>query len=524
VDEPLWFPPGFDWRRPDYAPVYQERIRRLTHIRANLGELHALKEFYKAHPAHWIHDFGFTVDPRQAEIGLPTVMPFLLFPKQQEFIDTLFLWWKNRQDGLVEKSRDMGVSWLCVAFGVWMWSFYDGTVIGFGSRKEEYVDKIGDPKSLFWKIRSFVDFLPPEFQPRGWNAKVHAPHMRVLNPANDAAIVGEAGDNIGRGNRTSIYFVDEAAHLEHDQAVDAALSQTTNCRIDVSTPNGAGNSFYRKRHGGRVKVFVFDWKDDPRKGKDWYAKQVETKDPVVVAQEIDRDYEGSVGDSFFAGPLVTAAMMRGPLDVMPHGGLRVGVDVARFGEDKTVITLRRGRVCIRQELRGKLDIVQVAGFVRETVRAFKESPLEQIAVDTIGLGAGVADILRSDGYFPDLTVGVTRFGQQVKRTVVDVNSAIRLDDGANYNLRAFMARQTKEWLESASIPNDPELKADLTALKYSFRGGLLLMESKDDMKKRLGRSPDRYDSLALTFAVPTRHEEPPPSVTPWRPAVAGVGM
>jgi phage terminase large subunit len=84
--------------------------------------------------------------------------------------------------------------------------------------------------------------------------------MRVLNPENGASIVGEAGDNIGRGNRTSIYFKDESAFYEHADAIDAALSQTSNCKIDVSTPNGAGNAFYRKRHGGKIKVFVFDWR------------------------------------------------------------------------------------------------------------------------------------------------------------------------------------------------------------------------------------------------------------------------
>jgi phage terminase large subunit len=517
MSDELWLPEGFNWKLPDYGPVFEERARRLKNLRAAPETLGAVKAFYKDHPAHFVHEWGFTVDPRNAEVGLPTVLPFLLFKRQAEFIDWLLARWKAREDGLVEKSRDMGASWLCVAFGAWMWSFYPGAVAGFGSRKEEYVDKIGDPKSLFWKVRQFINLLPPEFRPVGWSEKAHAPHMRVLNPENEAAIVGEAGDNIGRGNRTSIYFVDEAAHLEHDQAVDAALSQTTNCRIDVSTPNGAGNSFYRKRHGGRIKVFIFDWKQDPRKDKDWYAKQVESKDPVVVAQEIDRDYEGSVGDAWFPGPLVAAAGMRGAADVAPMGGLRVGVDVARFGDDKTVVTLRRGRLVMKQEQRGKLDVVQAAGFARECIRPYAHIPLDQIAVDTIGIGAGVADILRSDGWFPD-----RRSGRTIRKIVVDVNAALQMDDGANYNLRAFMARQLREWLETGSIPSDPELRADMTALKYSFRKGLLLLESKDDMKKRLGRSPDRYDSLALTFAIPTIHEEPLPAALPYEPAVRGV--
>jgi hypothetical protein len=50
----------------------------------------------------------------------------------------------------------MGVSWLCVGFATWMWLFQPGTVVGFGSRKEEYVDDLSDPKSLFWKARNFI--------------------------------------------------------------------------------------------------------------------------------------------------------------------------------------------------------------------------------------------------------------------------------------------------------------------------------------------------------------------------------
>ena len=79
-----------------------------------------------------------------------------------------------------------------------MWLFYPGTVIGFGSRKEEYVDDLNDPKSLFWKAREFVNLLPVEFRPAGWDPKRGMPHSwRWKNPENGSAIVGESGDNIG---------------------------------------------------------------------------------------------------------------------------------------------------------------------------------------------------------------------------------------------------------------------------------------------------------------------------------------
>lgn len=478
----------FDWKNPDYGPVWHGRIERLKRLRADRSLLPGVKAYYRDHPVDFINDWLCTFDPRNVERGLEAVVPFLLFPKQAEYVEWVVDRWRGREDGLVEKSRDMGVSWLCVAVAVWMWLFHPGVVIGFGSRKEEYVDKIGDTKSLFWKIRQAIELLPVELRPAGYSERQHAPHMRIVNPANGSTIVGEAGDNIGRGNRTSIYFKDESAFYERPESIDAALSQTSNCKIDVSTPNGAGNPFYRKRHSGKIKVFVFDWRDDPRKDEAWYRKQCETLDPVIVAQEIDRDYTASVSNAWISGEIVRACLARGPADVQAIGPLQVGVDVARFGDDRSVITFRKGRVVFPQIVFGQADVVDVAGRVKQAIREFGE-PVSQIAVDTIGIGAGVADMLRRD--FP--------------RQVVDVNSSIRLSDGQNYNLRARMWRDMREFLKNgASLPNDPELATDLTALQYEFRAGELLMESKEAAKKRGIKSPDRADSLALTFAVPVR--------------------
>lgn len=508
---PLWFPEGFDWKDQDYAPVFKHRAEMLQRLRRPAVEatdttpailagsefIPALKDFYRQNPVYFIHDICMTSDPRNLEVGKAAEMPFLLFPKQVEFINWLHARWKGRQDGLAEKSRDVGLSWLCVAFATWMWLFYPGSVIGFGSRKEELVDKLGDPKSLFWKARQLIELLPQEFKPAGWNAHKHAPNMRILNPENGSAIIGEAGNNIGRGARAGIYFKDESSHYEQPEAIDAALSATANCKIDVSTPNGAGNPFYQKRHGGKIPVFTFSWRDDPRKDQAWYDKQCQTLDPVIVAAEIDLNYEGSVTNVFIPAPLVVEAMRKGPADIQPIGGLRVGIDVARFGDDKSAIVFRRGRVVLKVIEMAKLDIPDVAGRARREIDAYKERP-EQIAVDTVGLGSGVADLLRA--WYPDRED--RRTGRIVK-TVVDVNSQCRMSDDTNYNLRAFMWSEMKEWLKTASLPNEAELRVELTALRYKFKGGELLLESKEDAKRRGIKSPNKADALAMTFAHPT---------------------
>lgn len=514
-----------DWQRPDYAPIFRERIARLERLRAAPEILSSLKEFYKTHPVEFVTDWGCTYDPRNVEIGLPALVPFVLFPRQREYLLWMLQRWQSREDGLVEKSRDMGVSWLCISFAVWLWLYYPGVAVGFGSRKEMYVDDLSNPSSLFWKARKFIECLPAEFRPAEWDEKKCAPYMKLINPENASVIVGEAGDNIGRGARASLYIVDEAAFIEHQESVDASLSQTANCKLDVSTPNGAGNAFYRKRKGGKVNVFVFDWHDDPRKGQDWYEKQAAKLDPVVVAAEIDRNYEGSVANAFIPGAIVLAAMQRGPADVRGTGGLRVGVDVARFGDDKTSIVFRRGRVLLKVVRASKLDVVEVASRVHLEIQAFRETP-EQIAVDTIGIGAGVADILR--GYYPgarSIHPGLARSYVQQGSTsiVVDVNAALRMGNGQHYNLRAFMWSEMREWLKGASIPNDPDLHVDLTALRYEFRGGELLLEAKDEAKKRGVKSPDDGDAIALTFAVPTIPVAPPLRVPTYEPFDAGMG-
>ena len=483
-------PADFDWRAPDYDPIFAMRAERLMRLRDNPTQLPALKAFYADNPAKWVTDWGCTFDPRGPEVGLPAIVPFLLFPRQVEFIEFLHDRWKSREDGLAEKSRDMGVSWLCVAFGVWMWTFHAGTVIGFGSRKEEYVDHIGDPKSLFWKVRKFIELLPKEFKPHGFVPRIHSPFMRVLNPENGSSIIGEAGDNIGRGARTSIYFKDESAFYDRPELIDAALSQTSNCKIDVSTPNGAGNPFYRKAVGGSIPKFTFEWRSDPRKDDAWYEKQRRDLDPVVLAQEIDINYEASVTNAFIPGDAVIKAMRKGPADVEAHGPVIWGLDVARFGDDMSVLTMRRGRVVQPQKTWRKVDTQFLAQAVWEIAKAAVPK-VDQIAVDDIGVGGGVTDRLKE-------------LARGSGTAIEGVNSANRVSDGRNYNLRMKMWDEMKEWLEDepVSLPNASVLKAEMTALRYSFRNGVRLLESKDEAKKRGVKSPDHADSLALTFARP----------------------
>lgn len=335
-------PFNFDFKNPDYQQVFEWRIERLERIRKDPQSLPALKAFYKDNPAQFIIDWGMTFDPRNAEIGLPSSIPFLLFPKQEEWVQWFFERWKNREPGITEKTRDMGMSWLTVAMASSICLFNNGIVAGFGSRKEEYVDKIGSPKSLFDKARKFLSQLPPEFR-GSWDEKKHAPHMRIILPDTNSVMTGEAGDGIGRGDRTSFYIVDESAFLERPKLVDASLSATTNCRQDISTPNGMANSFAERRHSGKIPVFTFHWRDDPRKDDDWYKKQVNDLDAVTVAQEIDINYSASVEGVLIPSEWVQAAIdAHIKLGIRPSGERIGALDVADEGKDDNAFAGRHG--------------------------------------------------------------------------------------------------------------------------------------------------------------------------------------
>lgn len=378
----------FDYRNPDYAKVYAERCERLTWLREDPSRVAAMRLYYRDHLADFINDWGCTVDPRNLDRKLPAMVPFLLFPKQREWVDWVIDHWHTRKPGITEKSRDMGISWLSVALASSIGLHYDGATIGFGSRKEEYVDKLGHPKSLFYKARLFVQMLPPEFRP-GWDLKLHAPHMRISFPNTGSVITGEAGDGIGRGDRASIYFVDESAFLERPQLVDASLSQTTNCRQDVSTPNGMGNPFAQKRHGGKIDVFTFHWRDDPRKDDTWYAKQIDELDAVTIAQEIDLNYAASVEGVLIPSTWVQSAVNAHVKLGIKITGERIGAfDVADEGKDQNSFGVRHGIALTDAEAWSGVGD-DIFGSVEKVFDLCDEHKLTKFRYDADGLGAGV---------------------------------------------------------------------------------------------------------------------------------------
>lgn len=536
-----------DWRNPPYADIFIERRRNLVALReAPKEQLLVMREFYKNNPANFINDWGMTFDPRNAERGLPTVIPFVLFDKQIEFVNWVVGRWRNQQPGLCEKSRDMGISWLSTALACTLCIFNEGLAIGFGSRKEDYVDKVGTMKPLLPKAKMFMEALPEEFS-AGYRAGVDGPFMRLNFPDTGSLITGEAGDQIGRGDRASIYFVDEAAYLERPELVEHSLSQTTNCRIDMSSVNGMNNPFAKKRHAGKVNVFIFDWRDDPRKDEFWY-KSLEmgedefveradgTKvygkglDPVTIAQEVDRDYQASVSGIVIPAKWVQACVGAREKLQIPVSGLRgMALDIADEGHDKNAAACVEGiEVVHLEEWSGKnSDIFQT---VERAFEMCDERGYKGFRYDADGLGAGVrgdARIInerRKESRQRQLAVVPYRGSEAVFEPDALVEGTIGYDgEKGRTNKDYFFNRKAQAWWtlrrriqktfrwitegkrahpdEIFSIdpkcPHAMQLVAELSQATYKANGvGKMLINKQPDGMK----SPNLADAVVARYA------------------------
>ncbi|MEC9347339.1 MAG: terminase [Pseudomonadota bacterium] len=212
----------------------------------------------------------------------------------------------------------------------------------------------------------------------------------------------------------------------------------------------------------------------------WIADYGEDSDFVRV--RVKGEFPRTGSRQFISPGLVEGA--RGRMVEPERNAPRVmGVDVARFGDDQSVILVRRAGL-IEGEIerfRG-LDLMALAGHVAARIRATEP---DAVFVDGAGVGGGVVDRLR-----------------QLGLRVHDVNGGEAARKPRDYaNRRAEMWDRMRQWLKEGHLPEDPALVIDLVGPEYGFDNrGRILLERKEDMKRRGLASPDAADALALTFA------------------------
>ena len=231
--------------------------------------------------------------------------------------------------------------------------------------------------------------------------------------------------------------------------------------------------------------------DDPNRSNridiDWAREQIKTygRDNPWVMSFILGLFPPSSINALLGADEVQAAMERHlQIDQYDFSQKRLGIDVARFGDDRTVIFPRQGLVAFKPvEMRN----ARTSDIAARVAQAKGKWGSEMEFVDgTGGYGSGVIDFLLQAGHAPQ-----------------EVHFSGKAIDPRYFNKRSEMWFEMAEWVKrGGALPNYPGLKRELTAPTYTFQNGKLRLEEKDMIKKRLQFSPDIADALALTFAIP----------------------
>jgi hypothetical protein len=264
-----------------------------------------------------------------------------------------------------------------------------------------------------------------------------------------------------------------------------------------NTPNRFWLAFSNPRRNTGYFYETFHSKREFWQTKVVDARTVEGTDKQVYQQIIDEYGPDSsqahvevygefpnAGDDQFISSLVVDDAMKRPQYKDPSAPIVIGVDPARFGADATVLAVRQGRDIVRIIRHRGDDTMTVVGYVIEAIEEFKPA---MVFIDEGGLGAGIVDRLKEQRY-----------------KIKGVNFGWKSRNPAMYgNMRAQIWGDMRDWLKSASIPNDRFLKTDLISpmMKPDSKGSIFL-ESKKDMKARGLASPDAADAIALTFSYP----------------------
>ncbi len=268
---------------------------------------------------YWVNAFCWTYRQKEVDVngnerlikGEVAHAPMVTWPIQDETASEIIDGINGGLDINLEKSRDMGASWLILYVTDWYFLFHKNVNVGLVSRKEVLVDSRGDMDSLFEKIRYNHRMMPSWMLPR-----IYDRYMHMQNRELNSTIAGEStNQDVGRGGRKTFYVVDEAAAITNAEEIESSLSQNTPCQIWVSTPKGPMTQFHVRLKEGRGKRIQMAWWRHPEKSRGakqvadpdtgkirwsspWYEKLDDRMSRKTKAQEVDMDH-GQAGDIFF---------------------------------------------------------------------------------------------------------------------------------------------------------------------------------------------------------------------------------
>ncbi len=429
----------------------------------------------------------------------------------------------GRVRALVLKARQLGCSTYIGA------RYYHKVTHSFGVQAFILTHSLEATGNLYTMAKRFYEHTPALVKPQV--SKTNAKEL-VFGRLESGYKLGTAENkNVGRSSTIQLLHWSETAFSnntqDHSTGIMQAIPNAAGTEIILeSTANGVGNFFHcewQKAEAGLsdyIAIFIpWFWQEEYREPVDddfcptpledsligYYGltfEQLNWRRKKIVQLSVNgmdgeksfkQEYPNNAAeafqltgeDSFIDSSLVVAARNA---ECEAYGPLLVGVDPARFGDDRSSIIFRQGRKAFNLISYTKKDTMEVAGIVHQIITTQRP---HKVYVDVGGLGAGVVDRLFELGH---------------RDTVVAVNAGSTPLDANKYrNKRSEMWGTLKEWLADGpvQIPDSDSLHSDICGVKYQFdSNSRLVMESKEHMKKRGIRSSDEADALCLTFAMP----------------------
>lgn len=327
---------------------------------------------------------------------------------------------------------------------------------------------------------------------------VELPSQHKNSPGARIFVMGADYPDALRGMYLDGVILDEYAQMRaelYGEIIVPALADRDGFAYFIGTPKGQ-NQFY-ERYLAALKdpaYFTCCYRADETNilPSEKLEEMKREMTDIEIRQELLCDFTASASDVVMPIDLVTASAAR---ELLPEqvAGMPVvlGVDVARFGDDRTAITCRQGLWMKPQQVYQGLSVMEV---VDRVILAIREERPDAVFVDVGNMGAGVVDRLHQLNYWQ---VQEVAFGERAG------------DSDRFANLRAEMYFKCRDWMQQGgALPQSTELKSELSTVEYKFtRDGKIILESKEKLKERTGKSPDLADSAVLTFARPVVRQQ-----------------
>jgi hypothetical protein len=251
---------GYQYVPKDRAANLEYRAWLLSRAADSVALQQDLRALCAEDLLFYVNAFCCIFEPRTA-----LEHPFVTYPYQDEMFEEIEEA-IGHHDLVWEKSRDQGASWTAIATVDWHWRLHDFTTFLLLSRKEELVDKKGDPKSLFSKLDFLDDRMPFWLRPPQERRKMHK-----RNGFTDATVDGEStNDFAGVADRRTALILDEFAKMPNQEVILKGTRDTTLSRIFIFTPEGGGNAAYKIAHNPNFRRRSIHWSRHPQKRKGLY--------------------------------------------------------------------------------------------------------------------------------------------------------------------------------------------------------------------------------------------------------------